>query len=616
MTNDYKALGMKAGLECHQQLNTKKLFCDCNSELQTEKGDFQTKRKLRAVASETGEFDKAALQEFKKGREYIYDGYKNKICLVELDEEPPHDVNQDALKTVLEIALKTKAEIYDNAFVMRKMVIDGSNTSGFQRTAIIAQNGTLNIGNKDVGIASICLEEDACQNIESNSKYINYSLDRLGIPLIEFTTKPELNTPEEVKKCAEKIGELFRITGKAKRGLGSIRQDVNVSIKNGARVEIKGVQYLDLIDKYVEYEVLRQKTLLEVMEKINKEKLKDKITFDVVDLTNILKESESNKVKESLSKGQVALGFKIYGFAGILGKETMPGKRIGSEVSSYVKAKTRALGLFHNDELPKYGITQKNVDDIKKKLNANDNDSFVIVIEEKKVAENALQVAYDRILQLFFEVPEETRNPLPDGCTEYSRPLPGAQRMYPETDLHYIKMDKNKIKELEKDLPIWYNERIAVYKKFGLNEQISIQVAKSNYARSFTKLVDKYNALSLAELFVLLPEQANSENYLWILDEEKKNNINKKEFKMIIDELQKGKDKDEILSSLKKSELDNDSKKMVIDILQKNKDFIKNHHSPANAMFGTIMKELQKQNKKPDMKQLSQYIDEEIKRMI
>ena len=262
MNFDYKALGLKAGLECHQQLNTKKLFCKCESELQETKGDFKVIRKLRAVASETGEFDKAALQEFNKGREYIYDGYKNKICLVELDEEPPHVINENALNVSLEIALKTHSEIYDIAFVMRKLVIDGSNTSGFQRTCVIAKNGYLDIGIKEVGIQTICLEEDACQNIESNSNFINYGLDRLGIPLIEFTTKAELNTPEEVKKCAEKIGELFRITGKAKRGLGSIRQDVNVSIAKGARVEIKGVQYLDLIDKYVENELSRQVSLV------------------------------------------------------------------------------------------------------------------------------------------------------------------------------------------------------------------------------------------------------------------------------------------------------------------------------------------------------------------
>jgi len=612
---DYKELGLRAGLECHQQLNTKKLFCNCKSELQETKGDFKIKRKLRPVASETGDFDKAALQEFNKGREYIYDGYKDKICLVELDEEPPHEINQDALNATLEVALKTNSEIYDIAFVMRKIVIDGSNTSGFQRTAKISQNGFLELGKKKVSVASICLEEDASQNLESNSNFINYGLDRLGIPLIEFTTEPDLNTPEEVKKCAEKIGELFRITGKAKRGLGSIRQDVNVSIAKGQRVEIKGVQYLDLIDKYVENEVSRQIVLLETKEYLIKNKLKDKLKFEMFDVTKELAQSESNKIIESINKGQVAYAIPLVGFKGILGKETMPGKRVGSEISGYVKAKTKALGLFHIDELPKYGITQKNVDDICKKLLLGKQDGFIIIVQEKAVAEQALKVAFDRVLQLFEGVLEETRNPLPDGTTEYSRPLPGASRMYPETDVPVIDIKKETLQKLSKDLPRWYDERISYYKKFGLNEQISGQVAKSNYARIFTKLVDKYNPLSLAELFVLLPEVSKVENYLWLLDEEKKGTITKKEFKIIIDGLQKGKSKDEILNSLKKSELDVDSKKIIDDLLKKNKDFIKTHHNPVSAMMGSVMKALQQNNKKPDMKQLSQYLEEEIKKM-
>ena len=612
---DYKEIGLKAGLECHQQLNTKKLFCSCESELQKTKGDFQIFRRLRPVASENGEFDSSALQEFHKGKEYIYDGYKEKVCLVELDEEPPHPINQDALNLALEIGLKTHAEIYDNVFVMRKIVIDGSNTSGFQRTCIIAQNGFLGIGTKKVGIQSICLEEDACQNLESSAHFINYGLDRLGIPLIEFTTKPELNSPEEVKKCAEKIGELFRITGKSKRGLGSIRQDVNVSIKNGARVEIKGVQYLDLIDKYVEFEAKRQIVLLETKDYLNQNKLKDKLKFEIIDVTKELAQSENNKIIENISKGQVAYAFKLIGFSQLLGRETMPGKRIGSEISQYVKAKTKALGIFHSDELPKYGITQKNVDNIKSKLKMQKDDAFIIVVETKKVCEQALKVAFDRAMLFFEGVPEETRNPLPNGTTEYSRPLPGSARMYPETDVPVIDIKKTTLKELEKDLPLWYDDRIALYKKFGLNTQISEQVSKSNYAKQFTKLVDKYNPLSLAELFVLLPEKDSVEKYLWILDAEKTGKINKKDFPIAIKKIQEGKSNDEILNALKKSELDQDSKKIIDDILKKNKDFIKNHTNPVTAIMGTIIKDLLSKGKKPDYKQLAQYLKNEIKKM-
>ncbi len=610
---NYKELGLKAGLECHQQLNTKKLFCNCESNIPEDLGNFEIFRKLRPVASETGEFEKSALQEFNKGRTYVYNAHKENICLVELDEEPPNELNKEALNTALEVALKCQANIFDNAFIMRKIVIDGSNTSGFQRTALIAQNGFLEVNKKQVRVGSICLEEDACQNVESSSHTIKYALERLGIPLIEFTTYPDLESPEEVKECAKKIGELFRITGNAKRGLGSIRQDVNVSIKEGNRVEIKGVQYLDLINQYVENEIKRQIALIETMKILNEKKIKEKQNFKIYDLTKEMLEIENEKIKDSL-KTQKALGFLLKGFKGILGKETMPGKRVGSEISQYVKTKTKAKGLFHTDELPKYGITQKLMDQINKKLNAEKEDLFIIVIEEEKEAEKALKVAYDRTLLLFDGVIKETRNPLQDGTTEYSRPLSGEHRMYPETDLPTINIKKEQLKELEKDLPIWYEERIANYLKFGLNKSISEYVAKTNYARNFSKLVTKYNALSLADFFMALPEKINLEKYLWILDSEKENKLTRKDFPNAIIEFSKGKTKEEILNALQKSELDENSKKIIIEILEKNKDFIKNHHSPITAMMGTIMKALAENKIKPDMKQLTEYLNNEIKK--
>ena len=607
---NYKELGLKAGLECHQQLNTKKLFCNCESNIPEDLGNFEIFRKLRPVASETGAFEKSALQEFNKGKTYVYNAHKENICLVELDEEPPNELNKDALNTALEVALKCKANIFDNAFIMRKIVIDGSNTSGFQRTALIAQDGFLDIGKK-VRVGSICLEEDACQNVESTAHITKYSLERLGIPLIEFTTLPDLETPEEVKECAKKIGELFRITGNAKRGLGSIRQDVNVSIKEGSRVEIKGVQYLDLIDKYVENEIKRQIALIETMKTLNERNLKPKQEFKIYDLTKEMQEIENEKIKESLKK-QKALGILLQGFKGILGKETMPGKRIGSEISQYVKTKTKAKGLFHTDELPKYGITEKLMEKINKKLNAEKEDLFIIIIEDEKEAEKALKIAYDRALLLFDGVIKETRNPLPDGTTEYSRPLSGENRMYPETDLPTINIKKEQLKELEKDLPIWYEERINNYMKYGLNKNIAEYVAKTNYARNFSKLVSKYNPLSLADFFMALPEKVNLDNYLWILDSEKENKLIRKDFSNAIKDFENGKTKNEILNALQKSELDGESKLIVNEILKNNKEFIKNHHSPITAMMGTIMKALKEKNKKPDMKQLSEYLEKEI----
>ncbi len=613
---DYKSIGLKAGLECHQQLNTKKLFCNCESETTEEAGDFLVHRKLRPVVSETGEFDKAALQEYKKMREYIYEGFYKNTCLVELDEEPPHRINNDALKTVLEVATKTNSDVFDTAFVMRKIVIDGSNTSGFQRTALIAQNGFLNVGPKKVRVSCICLEEDAAKQVETTLHYIKYKLDRLGIPLIEFTTEPDLETPEEVKKCAEKIGELFRITGRAKRGLGSIRQDVNISIKDGARVEIKGVQYLDLIDKYVEIEANRQLKLIEIKNNLHKAHLQSKQKLIVWDITSELEKSESKRIKESISKGLVALAFVLQGFKGILGTEIQPNKRVGTEISGYVKAKTKALGLLHSDELPNYGIGQNVVDEIKEKLKMQKEDAFIIIVEDKKTVETAIKVAFERAMELFEGVPKETRNPLPDGTTEYSRPLPGAARMYPETDIPPIEINKTELLHIKNNLPMWYSERLEKYQMYGLNKQMSEAVAKSNYAKDFESLLGKYNIISLCDFFAQLPEKYNLEKYLWILDAEKEEKINRKDLHNAIQELQKGKTKEEILLLLLKSELDSATKNIILTVLNQNKDFIKQKGENAlNPMMGSCMKEiLAKTGKKPDMKQLSDFIKEEIKK--
>lgn len=607
---DYAKLGLKAGIECHQQLSTKKLFCNCESELTEDRGEFEVKRKLRPVASETGEFDKAAMQEFHKGKEFIYEAFNDRICLVELDEEPPHEINKDALNIALEIALKTNSEIFDKAFIMRKLVIDGSNTSGFQRTVLVAQNGTIDIKGKKVGVGSICLEEDAAKNMDSNEHYTKYKLDRLGIPLIEFTTKPDLNTPEEVKECASKIGELFRITGKAKRGLGGIRQDINVSIKNGARIEIKGVQYLDLIDKYVEYEALRQFNLLELKDTLNKITSKEKQNSEIYDVTEEITKSENKKAIDAIKAGQKALAIVLYDFNGLIGKEIQPDRRVGTELSSYAKAKAKVKGLFHSDELPKYGINQDIVDKIKKTLKMKKDDAFIIVIEKEPIAKKALQAVFERTLELFDKIPEETRNPLENGTSEYSRPLPGSARMYPETDVPALEITKEKLNEIKKDLPLWYNERVEKYINAGINKQVAEQIAKSNYGKEFTQRLGKYDAKALADFITTLPEKVNVSEIEWIIKE-----LDRKDFKTAIELFQKGKTKDEIIKELKKSELNTDAKKIIDNIIKDKYEFIKEKKENAlNPLMGLAIKEITKKTgAKPDLKQISDYIKEKLK---
>ena len=269
---NYQEIGFKSGVEIHQQLDTeKKLFCNCKSELTKNKSVGSISRKLRAVAGETGDVDIAASHELLKNKEFIYSIYPDESCLIELDEEPPHPINQEALKIALQVAVLLNCEIPDEIHVMRKTVVDGSNTSGFQRTAIVGINGFLETSKGKVGITNVSLEEDSAQILDRQDKKVVYGLDRLGIPLVEIGTAPDAKDPEHTREIAEKIGLILRSTGKVKKGLGTIRQDVNVSIKGGARAELKGFQELSTIPLVIENEIKRQQDLLKKGKKPEKE---------------------------------------------------------------------------------------------------------------------------------------------------------------------------------------------------------------------------------------------------------------------------------------------------------------------------------------------------------
>src|SRR3989338_5637202 len=268
---DYTKLCFKAGIEIHQQLDTGKLFCRCPSIVHDKNPDIHFERKLYARAGEHGTIDTAALAEMKKARGFLYEGCSTSACLVELDEEPPLPINEEALRVVLHVAQLVHAHIIEDIQIMRKTVIDGSNVSGFQRTALVAVNRYIETSKGKISIPGINIEEESARKIEGTDTHLKYRLDRLGIPLIEISTGPELQDPEHVKEAAEKLGMILRSTGKMKRGIGTIRQDVNVSIKNGARTEIKGFKDLRSIPKVVEYEIERQLQLINDGRKIAEE---------------------------------------------------------------------------------------------------------------------------------------------------------------------------------------------------------------------------------------------------------------------------------------------------------------------------------------------------------
>jgi len=494
MSIDYGKIGLKVGLEVHQQLDTAaKLFCGCSPELFKEAPEISFLRRLRPTQSELGQIDPAAYFEFQKGVKILYEANRATSCLVEMDEEPPHNLNPEAVEVALTVALMVSAEPADEIHVMRKTVIDGSNTTGFQRTCVVALNGEIEVEGKKVPIQLIALEEDAARKMgeENGGKIIRYRLDRLGIPLIEVTTAPVLYMPQEAEKTALAIGRILRATGKVKRGLGTIRQDLNISIPNGALIEIKGVQELELLSKVVEYEVQRQLNLLKIRDDLQQRGLKENsVPDEFVDVSKVFGNTECRVVKKALEENKRVLAVKLPLFAGLLKTELMPGVRLGTEMADRARFWGRVGGIFHTDELPAYGVTAREVDELKKFMNASDHDAVVFVADTLENAADALKAVAERAKEALKGVPEETRAANPDGTTRFMRPRPGAARMYPETDVPPIQVGEDYLKQLRAHLPELPEQKMErLMKSLGLNQKLARQILDSEYAPLFEILV-------------------------------------------------------------------------------------------------------------------------------
>jgi glutamyl-tRNA(Gln) amidotransferase subunit E len=450
---------------------------------------------LRPTQSELGIYDPAALFEFAKMRTIKYHAAAGSSCLVEADEEPPQELNKEAIETALIFSLALHSKIIDEVHVMRKIVIDGSNTSGFQRTMLVASGGYLNINNnKRVGVQSICLEEDAAKLISDNGTIKEYGLDRLGVPLVEIALEPVTGKPEEIAEIALTLGRLLRASKKVARGLGSIRQDINISVDNGAVVEVKGVQRLDQLVKVIEYEVLRQHGLILIAQKLKRERKLEEIVIGdrIEDITDILLKSHSNVVKRSLAdnNGGIFKAIRVKGFDGIIGFEPYPDIRIGKHLSELVRFYGLG-GVFHSDELPNYGITKEEVEAIRKKLDLVVGiDAFVIVGGPKDKVELAVEAITERLKMTLIGVPAETRAATLEGKTSFSRPRPGAARMYPETDIPPIPINNSLLNSLSDKIPKSWDDSIKIIaEKYRMNKKIAEQIFDSNYFTTFEKIV-------------------------------------------------------------------------------------------------------------------------------
>lgn len=514
---------LKVGFEIHQQLSTKnKLFCNCKC-LEAENYDATFLRKLRPVQSELGSYDLASIFEFTKMLTIKYHSSYTASCLVEADEEPPHEINRDAMDTALIISLALNSNIINEINVMRKIVIDGSNTSGFQRTMLVSYGGHLQVDGKKIGVQTICLEEDSGKLLSDNRKFREYGLDRLGIPLIEIALEPVTGTPTEIVKIALTLGRLLRASKRVARGLGSIRQDVNISVNNGKGiVEIKGVQRLDQLIKVIEYETIRQHGLILIAEKMNRESTGIIIGDKIIDITNIFKDSSSKVVQKIISnKGNVFMAIRVKGFKGLFGFEPYPDIRIGKQLGELVRFYGFG-GLFHSDELPNYGITDTEVKKVNEILDIDiSKDGFIILGGPKEKMSIAISAICDRLKNVSSGVPSETRAATIDGKTIYSRPKPGSARMYPETDIAPFKITDDLLVPLKEKVPKPWNETISyLAKKYQLNENLAEKIFDSNYFEIFevlsglTKVSPSFIASKLTEDILNLERQGYDSSVL------------------------------------------------------------------------------------------------------
>ncbi|HOI77587.1 MAG TPA: Glu-tRNA(Gln) amidotransferase subunit GatE [Methanofastidiosum sp.] len=597
---DYKQLGLKVGLEIHQQLNTKrKLFCHCPTVLRTDDPIFTVERKLRPTPSEIGEVDVAALKEYMRGKTYIYQYYDTN-CLVELDEEPPHLVSDEAKVIGVEVSLLLNSNIIEEIQVMRKTVLDGSNTSAFQRTMLISTDGHIKTKDGPVSILTVCIEEDAARLISQDDTTKTFRLDRLGIPLVEIATGPDISNPEQAKEAAYILGQILRATGKVKRGLGTIRQDLNVSIREGGRVELKGVQKLEMIPLWVEREIERQINLVEIKKELDNKGSEKDLELKIIELTDIFSNTSSKIIASSIKKNGAVYGIKLKNFKGILGKEIQKGRRFGTELADH--AKTYGLsGLFHIDELPNYGISVDEVNKIKTKLKINELDSFVIITGKENICHKALEEIFDRCKKAFSGVPNETRDALEDGNSKYSRPLPGRARMYPETDILPFTIDTKLVETISENLPETFDEKVKGFvSKYALKKEEAERIVYENpelFEKVSTTLDIKstifIKALDLSKNLEKEEGYVTDDVTLYLLFEKVSKGIIAKEgIEEVLKRVSKGEDIEKVLSDFSSENSSLDVESAIERIIKEKRDFILEKGDRAiSPLMGLCMKE-------------------------
>ena len=481
---DYDRVGFMSGLEVHQQLLTKKkLFCHCPAGVFHDNEDFDAEllRHMRPTLSELGEYDGTALMEFRTRKNIVYRIKHATTCTYEVDDTPPFPIDREALEEAIEISLLSKLNIVGEVHITRKQYLDGSIPTGFQRTAIIGVEGKIELKNKTVRLIQLSIEEDSCREISDIGHVRTYKTDRLGMPLIETVTYPEFVNPDEVKEGCDYIRFLNRSTGKVRTGMGAGRQDVNVSCRGGSRVEIKGVAHTKWIPELSHNEVFRQWALLQIKDELNK-RVKDKSSWKISHIALTEDDFTGNKNFEGIfDDNHQVIAVRLPHFYKLLSYFTQPEKVFANELSERLKviACLDQPNMTHSEDINPI-LTEKEIQNIFKKLKANKDDAFVIFDADNDDIKTALETIEERCLMAFDGVPEETRKSISDGTTIFERVLPGADRMYPDTDSAPIPLSTEYIENLRAGIPEDVIDRFHKMQDWGIAEDTYTYILSKN----------------------------------------------------------------------------------------------------------------------------------------
>ena len=494
---DWAKLQLKSGLEIHQQLYTEqKLFCRCPAGIYGKEGnhDAEVLRHMRPTLSELGEYDGTALMEFRTRKEILYLLNQESVCTYEMDDTPPFLINNEALDIAVEIALLLNCNLVGELHVMRKQYLDGSIPTGFQRTAIVGVDGFVNLRGKRLSVLQVALEEDSCRELSDEGHTITFMTDRLSMPLVEVVTGPELEKPSEVAEACEFIGRLLRATGKVRRGAGATRQDVNVSIKGGTRIEIKGVPSVKMIPRLVRNEALRQKALLEIREKLWSRDLEPKGSARTYFVEHILSNTKSEVISRALDRGAKVGAIRLKNMGNILSAPVIGGRTLADEVAGRVRVVAcldEPPYLIHRSTRGSNALSNKEWRSIKKRLRAKAEDAVAVFWGPEQDVRTAFEEIETRLLEAALGIPPETRQVLLGCLNDFERILPGPDRMYPDTDSPPVPISDQLIEAARNRLPTPPDNREKRYLEMGLAKHLAYFLAISPLREVFESGVSK-----------------------------------------------------------------------------------------------------------------------------